>query len=109
MDVAGLDPAPPVAVVADMPRSSSAAVARQTIPLRALTGQVELGVPLPMPATKRAGAVELPAAVLDRDALEGMRIVGGEAVHDAGFVGHGSFMIHPLLGNHIRDSLGGLV
>lgn len=39
--------------------------------------------------TERAETVEMAAAVLDRDAVEGMRIVGGEAVNDAGFVGHG--------------------
>lgn len=69
-------PATSVAFVADMP-------------LGPLAREVELGVPLPMPVTERADTVEPSAAVLDRDAVEGMGVVGVEAMHDAGDVGHG--------------------
>lgn len=59
------------------------------MPLGPLAHQIELGVPLPVTVTERTDAVELAAAMLDRDAVERMRIARAETVHDAGFVGHG--------------------
>ena len=56
--------------------------------LAAVGDEVDLGIPLPMPAADRADQIERPMTRLHGDVVEGMRTFGAVGVDEFGGVGH---------------------
>lgn len=86
--VARLDPAGAMAVGA-------------TGAFAAVADQVDLGIPLSMPAADRADQIERPMARLHRDMVEGVRAFGAVGMHEIGGVGHRRSLEGKLVNRHL--------